>query len=79
MVQVFRSRFTPGLKNGKDVHFQEGEIVTYKTRSGKIVIITIDSDLMQHDTGFLGYECIFPDNERCFAVAEGIIGWEGKM
>ena len=77
-MKVFVSRYTPGLKNGKDVQFNIGEIVRYRMRSGKELYITIDSELMQN-SGFLGYESIFHDDgKKYFAVAEGIIDWKGK-
>jgi hypothetical protein len=79
---VYRSRFTPGLRNGADVSFDKGEVVTYRTRSGSTVKITIDSGLKSHALApgdHTGYECIFHDNwEKAFASREGIIGWEGK-
>ena len=75
----FKSRYTPGLKNGEDVQFKKGETVTYRMRNGTIYQIVIDSKLKQHDpSGYYGYEAIFPDGERCFAPEVGIIGWEGK-
>ena len=76
---VFVSRYTPGLKNGKDVQFKIGETVRYRMRNGNELDITINSELMQN-SGFLGYESIFHDDGQIyFAVAEGIIGWEGKV
>lgn len=78
-MRVTLSRYTPGLKNGKDVSFEKGEIVSYKTRNGEKYKIKIDSDYMRHSSGFYGYEAIFDDGARCFAVAEGIYDWEGKQ
>ena len=79
MVMVYKSRFTPGLINGKDVNFKKGEKVHYRMRNGYEVDIIIDSEIMQH-SGFLGYESIFlDDNQKAFAVKEGIINWEGKV
>ena len=76
---VFVSRYTPGLKNGEDVEFKQGEKVTYRMRNGTIYRIVIDSKLMKSsDSRYYGYEAIFPDGERCFAPEIGIIGWEGK-
>lgn len=75
---VFKSRHTPGLANGEDVHFEIGESVTYRMRNGDVFQIVIDSELMK-DFGYYGYEAIFPDDgERYFAPEIGIIGWEGK-
>jgi hypothetical protein len=42
MVMVYKSRFTRGLKNGKDVDFNKGEKVRYKMRNGYEVDIIID-------------------------------------
>jgi hypothetical protein len=83
MIMVYRSRFTPGLKDGSDVSFNKGETVTYRMRDGTTVKITIDSDIMKHDQApgdKTGYESIFHDTgERSFAVRSGIIDWEGKV
>ena len=77
-VQVFVSRYTPGLKNGKGVKFEIGETVRYRMRNGHETDITIDSDLCSN-MGYLGYEAIFHDDGgKCFAVDEGIVDWEGK-
>ena len=79
MVMVYKSRFTRGLKNGKDVDFNKGEKVRYKMRNGYEVDIIIDSELMLN-SGFLGYESIFlDDNQKAFAIKEGIINWDGKV
>ena len=78
-MQVLISRYTPGLKNGKLVAFQKGETVKYKTRNGEKYNIIIDSERMIHSSGFYGYESIFEDGMRCFAVEEGIYDWEGKV
>lgn len=75
--KVYKSRYTPNLKNGKDVHFEIGETVKYRMRNGTEYEIVIDSELKQN-SGYLGYEAIFPDG-RYFAVAEGIIDWEGAV
>ena len=79
MAMVYRSRFTPGLKNGKDVKFEKGEVVTYGRNNVKI---TIDSDLMKHDEApgdGTGYEAVFHDTgERAFAAREYITDWKGK-
>ena len=77
-MNVFVSRYTPNLQNGKDVQFKIGETVRYRMRSGKEIDITIASGLMQN-SGYLGYESIFHDDgKKYFAVAEGIIDWDGK-
>lgn len=77
---VYISRFTPGLKNGKNVSFEKGEAVTYGKKKVKI---TIDSDLARHDQApgdGTGYESIFHDTkERAFASREGIVDWDGKV
>jgi hypothetical protein len=74
---MFISRYTPGLINGEGVHFKVGEKVKYRMRSGEEHTITIDSDLMIN-SGYLGYEAIFDDGIRAFAVNKGIYDWEGK-
>lgn len=77
-VQIFVSRHTPGLENGKGVKFEIGETVKYRMRNGHETDITIDSELCSN-MGYLGYEAIFHDDGgRYFAVDEGIIDWEGK-
>lgn len=77
MTMVFFSRHTPDLENGENVMFEKGEKVRYRMRNGQEYEIVIDSYLMEN-SGYLGYEAIFPDG-RFFAVAEGIIDWEGKV
>ena len=53
-------------------------MVKYRTRKGEELDITIDSDLMDCG-GYFGYESVFHDDgERYFAIADGIIDWEGK-
>lgn len=78
-IPVYISRYSPGLKNGKNVHFEVGETVSYRMRNGEEHQIVIDSDRMAH-TGInlLGYEAIFDDGVRAFAVEDGIYDWEGK-
>lgn len=75
-MQVFVSRHTPGLKNGKDVKFNIGDKVRYRMRNGTEYDIIIDSERMSH-SGYFGYESKFSDG-RYFAVEQGIIGWDGK-
>jgi tRNA splicing endonuclease len=80
MVKVFVSRFTPDLENGEDVNFNKGEKVLYKPRNEPALNIIIDSEYMQHESGYYGYEAIFSDNGcRCFAVSKGIVDWDGKV
>jgi hypothetical protein len=74
MSNIYKSRFTPNLKNGKGVRFEKGEKVRYKTRDGTEYDIVIDSELM-YNSGYFGYEAIFPDG-RFFALEEGIIDWQ---
>ena len=77
---VYKSRFTPNLKNGQDVQFKKGEIVTYGKNK---VMITIDSDIMSHSQApgdGTGYEAIFHDTgNRYFAARLNIIDWDGKI
>ena len=79
MVMVYRSRFTQGLKNGKDVKFEIGEKIVYGKNN---VEVTIDSDLMQHPSApgdGPGYEAIFSDtSERAFISRQNILDWKGK-
>ena len=76
---AFISRYTPGLENGAGVQFHKGETVRYRMRNGEEHDIIIDSELMRHEPNFYGYEAIFDDGVRAFAVARGIINWEGKV
>ena len=79
-MMIFKSRFTPGMKDGRDVSFTKGETVTTRSESGKIEKAIINSDLKSHDEApgdKTGYECIFPDGEF-FVPREGIIDWVGK-
>jgi hypothetical protein len=76
---VFKSRFTPGLKNATDVRLRKGDKVTYQNLSGATETAVIDSELMQHESGPYGYEAVFDgDGKRGFAVEERIVGWDGK-
>ena len=77
-MDVFNSRYTPGLKDGTNVHFQKGETVHYRMRNGEEHDIVIDSARMFHKPDFYGYEAIFDDGVRAFAVEQGIVNWEGK-
>lgn len=80
MVEVYKSRFTPGLKDGRDVHFELGETVQFKGMGGEIHDVVIDSVRMSHaqlPDDELGYEVLFPDG-RHFIRAMQIVGWEGK-
>ena len=79
-MQIYKSRFTPGLKNGEDVKFEIGEKVKYRTRAGEDFVITIASERMRHyPSGLLGYEAIFPDDgQKYFAAGKGIYDWDGK-
>jgi hypothetical protein len=74
---IYKSRHTPDLKNGKDVHFAFGERCVYERRNGKIINIIIASEIMSHDecpSG--GYESLFLDsNELYFASAAQILKW----
>ena len=73
---ICNSRHTPNLENGKYVDFEIGEKVKYRMRNGTEFNITINSKRMKN-SGYFGYESIFPDGIY-FAVAEGIVDWEGK-
>ena len=73
------SRYTPNLKNGKYVHFEKGETVSYRMRNGEEHRIKIVSDIKQNN-GYYGYEAVFDDDgKKYFAVADGIYDWEGKV
>lgn len=71
------SRYTKGLTNGEGVRFEKGEKVKYRMRNGEEHSIIIDSNLMEN-SGYMGYEAIFDDGIRAFAVDKGIYDWEGK-
>ena len=81
-VLVSRSRHTPSLSNGAEVHFEIGEVVSYRLHSGVLVKFTIDSGLMSSAGApgdGTGYEGIFSDTrQRGFGARSSIIGWEGK-
>ena len=82
-MRITISRYTPNLKNGKDIDFEIGEIVDYRTRNGEEYKITIDSKRMAKKAEgkiFYGYEAIFHDDkQRYFAVEDGIYNWKGKV
>lgn len=82
-MMISRSRFTPGMKDGRDVSFDRGEVVTYRTRNGDTVEITIDSEIMRNAEApgdGTGYESIFHDDgQRYFASRQQIIDWNGKV
>lgn len=78
MVDIFVSRYAPDLKDGTNVRFKIGETVRYRMRSGEEHDIVIDSNRMFHEAGYYGYEAIFDDGVRAFAVEQGIVDWEGK-
>ena len=46
-------------------------------RNGEEHVIIIDSERMTN-SGYYGYEAIFDDGDRAFAVEDGIYDWEGK-
>ena len=77
---ITQSRHTPGLSDGRNLSFNKGEIVTYRTMKGEVVEITIDSDLMSHNEApgdKTGYESIFHDDgSKYFAARQNIIKWE---
>ncbi len=80
-VDVYRSRYTPGIK-AYQTRFKKGETVIWKAANGGYTVeIIIDSERMVHDkTGVYGYECIFKDdNIRSFADENQIIDWVGKV
>lgn len=77
-MNVFISRYTKGLKNGANVQFQKGETVRYRMRNGEEHDIVIDSARMFHKPDFYGYEAIFDDGVRAFAVEQGIVDWDGR-
>lgn len=73
------SRFTPGLKNAKDVGLQPGDKITYRLLNGTDCTGTIKSEFCQHTNGRYGYETFFDDiGSLQFADEERIIGWDGK-
>ena len=79
-MQIYRSRFTPGLENVEHVGFDKGDIVKYRCRDGNVINITIDSERKMGGLDILGYEAIFSDDgNRYFAAAYGIIDWVGKI
>lgn len=80
MVQVFKSKFTKGV-GADEVNFAIGEVVQYRLKSGKVLDIKIDSELMTHqECEGLGYESIFSDdNRRYFALRRDIINWNGRV
>jgi hypothetical protein len=89
-MEINRSRFTPGLRNAKDVALQVGDICLWQKyqpskdaaegdHAGPVVRITITSVRMQHVNGCIGFEARFEDTgEIAFADERSIIAWEGK-
>jgi hypothetical protein len=82
-IPVFKSRLTPGLKNGASLSFNKGEIVKWLSRTNEKTEVKIDSDLRYHRESLSadqsGYEVIFPDGSRGFVDRERIVEWEGKQ
>lgn len=77
-VFVRKSRYTPHCQNGKDIAFRFGETVRFRgLKTGNEFDVKIDSELMTN-SGYLWYECIFPDG-RYFVPEESIVDWEGKV
>ncbi len=79
-MDVSRSRYTPGLKNGSEVRFSIGENVLYQLRTGEKMIIRIITERLKSKCGkYFGYEAIYSDDGHLyFAVDQGIIDWDGK-
>lgn len=75
-MRIRKSKYTPGLTNGRNVAFSKGDRVKYRMRNGTEYDLVIGSELMQNGPYF-GYECEFPDG-RFFIVEQGIYDWEGK-
>jgi hypothetical protein len=80
-MEIFKSRYTPNLKNGKDVGFSIGDMILYKPAGQSPVRAKIVSDRRSHKSvDKLGYDAIFADDgNQWFAVEEQIIDWEGKV
>jgi hypothetical protein len=58
MVQIYRSRFTPGV-TGDQVKLDVGERVKYTLLDGMVVNAIVDSERMSHaECPNLGYEMI---------------------
>lgn len=77
-IPILKSKFTPGLKNGKGVCFSIGDVVEYRCSNGTTLECTIDSEYMENED-YYGYEAIFHDDgERYFAIDEWICDWEGR-
>ncbi len=74
MVQVLLSKYCAGADSRNSLSV--GDKATWTGKSGNVVEVTIDSELMQHESApgdGLGYECIFSDDgSRCFASADQI-------
>lgn len=84
MVMVYKSKYTPGLKNGKGVHFSKGEKITIRSLFNPEITAraTITSELKWRDDApddGLGYECEIEGYESSFIPSICIIDWEGKM
>jgi hypothetical protein len=81
VIPIYFPSCAPGLQDGEHVNFQIGDVVTYKTRNGDVLKITIDSERkVDMESGTIeGYESIFHDDgKKYFAAAKGIINWDGK-
>ena len=81
-VPLYRSRFTPGLKNGSMVSFEKGEVVQCLNKDDAIEDCVIDSEIMTHKEGegdMTGYECILDGTLRKFVSRCRIVGWNGQV
>lgn len=79
MVEIFKSRFTPGVIASK-IRLEIGETVKYKLQDGTVIDAIIKSKKMTHrQCPSFGYEALMLDNNTVgFIDVSRIVSWDGK-
>jgi len=77
-MQVLKSKYTKGLKDGTGVSFEIGDEVTYMDINKKTGTVKVISDRMTHLNGNYGYEATCDRFGDFFMSEQNIVNWEGK-
>ena len=75
-MKLFLSRFTVGA-TALEICLDIGEKVKYQTKNNGIIDVIIDSEIMKHKSGVLGYEAM-EGEKRFFIDGKKIVWWDGK-